>query len=583
MSFKISSLPEEYQVYLRKAEYESGENINGSIDTGKELKKALESLPDGLAKQLVEAIKVEIKNAAGVDKKILTKADYYDGKKGYNGSIDTISEFVEVLTSLSPEQATKFVGLLNYKKATFVSALPKSSTTGGKADYKKASETLVAFLTKNSGDPPNAGKSFSVNGKKARGYYHAYEDNETHIKNGGATVSETQVLCFNFFELYGKNTGNTTPAQENYNYQRFFMMPHDGSDSPQLPDSKLTNPNYNPSGLLHWLIQISSKSRTGSRVFKQGDNINYKIYDPGFESNKTPSIPLKKDGTPDLTKFWPHDNNTYKFGSALDADQWRVYGLSIGNYTDDLRKAKASLEDVLMKKGSYEGVMMFGRAWGASLKKGEVFGWKADSQDLYPGYQDPAVWHILKRPDISKKIVAFLEDAQNAFPGKPGLFMPVWKEGSFGWSGADPNTDWMGFQYRTFAHLAHYYYLTGDKKAKVILDKFYGFIKKKWTKGSNGEVGIPLMITKGTARTTNTFSPDSHGLMAQGLLYLAKRSGDLKYKTDAESLLDDLTKNRQEKSGKMKGSFISPKDNLTFGFHQCEVGIALSLHDLLIN
>jgi hypothetical protein len=68
-----------------------------------------------------------------------------------------------------------------------------------------------------------------------------------------------------------------------------------------------------------------------------------------------------------------------------------------------------------------------------------------------------------------------------------------------------------------------------------------------------------------------------HGLLAQGLIFMAARENDPLLKAEAEALLDDLVSNRQAANG----SFPSP-DGLTYGFHNAEIGVALGLHELLL-
>jgi len=198
-------------------------------------------------------------------------------------------------------------------------------------------------------------------------------------------------------------------------------------------------------------------------------------------------------------------------------------------------------------------------------------------------------WEIMGRHNVAESIVDFLADAQKEFSshyGKSGPFMPVFKDGSFGWEGPDPNTHWMGFQYRTFAHLAHYYYLTGDKKAKKILENFVSWINKN-TQNINGRLSVPQELHNSGANIGNIrrlgYDPHAHGLISQGLIYMAARDNDANLKKKAELFLDDLANNRKSSKGSYKYVDPDPDNTGTYGFHNAEVGIALCLYELLLD
>lgn len=575
-----------YQKSLRKADAHEGANgYNGAIDTNEEASTALKDLLTNL----------EINNAPLIYQVTLRRdVDSNDSSTGYNGKIDPqeVDKAIQTLLKTAP---------LNTVLADFVypplsscvykpippqriPEIPKEkiSQTSGKyiADIKQ----LYAYFASNSGDPPNASNSYKIDGSTAIMIYHVYQDAPTHIRNGGATTSEAG-LALNFSALYAGITGEAQLFEGTYNYLRYFMMPHDGWQSPQLPDSRLCNNTYAPQGLTHWLIDLSGHAKTGDAIF--GENVPYEVYATNT-GNPRPSIPLL-EGTshPNLNAFLPADNNTYKFSSALDADQWFVNGyyfatryLPDKNFSQDISRSKASLVDCLMPDGKYKGVMRFGRYWGANLKEG--WGWKANGNDLYAGYQDPAVWIIMGEPNVANNIVNFLVDAQNMYKEKYGIlgpFMPVYSEkGEWGWKGADPNTQWTGFQYRAFAHLAFYYYLTGDINAKRVLDNFVKWVEAN-KKTSGSEIGIPSVLEKDSGRIAKIgYTPNDHGLLAQGLIFMAAKSNDKRCRILAEALLDDLVQNRKNEMG----SYTEPSDGLIYGFHQAEVGIALCLHQILL-
>lgn len=470
-------------------------------------------------------------------------------------------------TLVSPDAGNEFdSGLLSFQ---FASDSP--------ADYLPFIKALANYFLKNKGEPPNAVSETEIEGRKTFGAYHVYQDDATHLQNGGATTSETQVLFLNFMTLYAALTGEQQGMWGAYSYLRYYMMPHDGWESPELPDSKLVNrgdAKYMPPRLTHWLIDVSGKSRSGDAIF--GTNTLYQIY------GGPPMKCLEQKG----------NDQRYRFDSALDADQWLAEGLywasavyHLQDFSKDLLALRTSLKDCLVSVNKKR-IMPFSRHWGAN-RVGN-YGWKYTLEQFYTGYQDAATWYILEEPQIAQEIVAFLATAQTEYQKRYsilGPFMPVYEKGAFTWKGYDVNTHWMGFQYRTFAHLTHYYYLSGNATALPIIENFYRWVKKQW-RNQGGRITIPTLLHKETESSANRlagqvqemgYSVNNHALMAQGLIYLAAKLKQSKYQTDAEALLNDLVHHRRNQLG----AYPEPGGNI-YGFHNAEVGIALCLYELLI-
>ncbi len=100
-------------------------------------------------------------------------------------------------------------------------------------DYLPYIKALANYFLLNKGEPPNATRETEIEGRKALAAYHVYQDDATHLRNGGATTSETQVLFFNFMTLYAAITGDQQGMWGAYAYLRYYMMPHDGWESPE--------------------------------------------------------------------------------------------------------------------------------------------------------------------------------------------------------------------------------------------------------------------------------------------------------------------------------------------------------------
>ena len=430
--------------------------------------------------------------------------------------------------------------------------------------YLQAVTNLANYFLNNQGDPPNATHQTTVNGVAARAAYHVFEDKSTHLCNGGGTTSETQALFFNFMTLYGAITGNREAAREALAYIRFFMMPHDGAESPQLPDSRLgVGGNYPV--ILHWLIDVSGNAqdrtcpdgRSGTGVFGEGET--YNMYDPRHNSPPYASVAQNPSGQVDLSlRQQGGGHHAASFANATDADQWISNGAyfagryGLGNPTAFLMNLRKGLSEGTNPADAahYPNAMRFAIYWGEDNVPGIAF--RGTVNTLYTGYQDPAAWEIMGRHSWAQNIVTFLADAQKEFKQRyhqNGPFMPVFKDGQWGWEGEEPNTHWMGFQYRAFAHLANYYYLTGDANARQILNNFVTWYRSN--RQVNGDqVGIPLEIENGSSHTGTVrrtgYDPHGFGLMAQGLILMAAKDNDTGLRSDAEQLLDFMVNKRSQ-------------------------------------
>lgn len=232
----------------------------------------------------------------------------------------------------------------------------------------------------------------------------------------------------------------------------------------------------------------------------------------------------------------------------------------------------------------YLNVMKFSLQWDQNGK----IPWEGP---LYTGYQDPTAFCLVGDQGVAGDVVSFLRAAQLAYDeqiaatANLGPFMPIFvqdpqyaADGRPGWTWdgrrADANTQWAQFQYRVFAHLALYYYLSGDADARAVLDDFHGWLTDRWVVQGSRVISLPITMIAGTEEVELGFRPGDFGLAAQGLMLLAARTRQARYRADAEALLNGLTLQQDA-----MGAFQT--DRYRFGYEQAEAGIALALHELL--
>lgn len=164
---------------------------------------------------------------------------------------------------------------------------------------------LQNYLEGNVGPPPNARS-------QEGGIYHEYHALTHGAMVTGSTTSETMALVLYYHAVYGSIHHDFSYFDRTLNYIRNYKMPHDGQETPRLPDSNHDfqgePPPYFPC-LVHWLIDIDGKTKIGGVPIPP--NTAYLTYE-GDPSNPDPDRPAY---------LAPDD---YKYASAPDADQWMV-------------------------------------------------------------------------------------------------------------------------------------------------------------------------------------------------------------------------------------------------------------------
>lgn len=246
-------------------------------------------------------------------------------------------------------------------------------------------------------------------------------------------------------------------------------------------------------------------------------------------------------------------------------------------------------------QASYPGVMKFSRGWTQA-------GARAWVGPLYTGYQAPAAYYLAGDPVVASRMITFLRDAQWAYDAQAptqshlGPFMPLYvqdlqysgetpKRLGWTWNGsqADPNTDWAQFQFRTFAHTAYYYFLSGDATAGQIVQDFRSWFKTQSNWGAApADLVLPLALTPDTETVqTLGYSPGVFGLAAQGLIYMAARDADATLRAEADALVAALLAH-QSVTGGTTGAFPAYGGGRYYGYENAEAGLALALHELLL-
>ncbi|KAJ8950369.1 hypothetical protein NQ314_007906 [Rhamnusium bicolor] len=229
-------------------------------------------------------------------------------------------------------------------------------------------------------------------------------------------------------------------------------------------------------------------------------------------------------------------------------------------------------------------------AWGGSMGAQYGWAWRIGDGAAHFGYQNPLAAYALanesnlkpkgstavedwkKSLDTQLEFYSYLQTPEGAFAGGAtnswkgryatpdsnltsntfhGMFYdwePVYHD--------PPSNNWYGMQAWSVDRLAQYYYVTGDSKAKTLLDKWIPWVVNN-IKFSGNKFQIPSNLAwSGTPGNNLHVSISSYNddvgtasSTARALAYYAAKANDNSAKTAAKQLLDVMWENYQTSKG----------------------------------
>lgn len=247
-------------------------------------------------------------------------------------------------------------------------------------------------------------------------------------------------------------------------------------------------------------------------------------------------------------------------------------------------------------KSSSNSLMSWYYAWGGATDTSAGWAWRIGSSTSHFGYQNPMAAYVLSNVSaLTPKSATAKADWQASLTRQLEFYQ--WLQSSEGgiaggatnsWNGsyqappsgtptfyglsyveapvyADPPSNrWFGMQTWSLERLAEYYYLTGDTKAKAVLDKWVPWALANTTIGTT-TFSIPSDLAwSGKPDTWNASSPGANsglhvtvstrsqdlgvaGSFAKLLTYYAAKSGNAAAKTAALGLLNAIWAFRDDK------------------------------------
>jgi len=453
--------------------------------------------------------------------------------------------------------------------------MKKRYNFGEQKKKRMASLNQVLNYFQMTGPKPNASKKIKTEAGEFTVPYHIFQNKPSHIMDNGGTTSETLARYAMLLAL----AGSEKDFNKMLNYIRLYLIPNDGMESKQLPDSIFGNnsecledDNAKAPILMHWLISLGSGNNPPG--FKENQ-----LYDI-FQNTQT-VINYNDKGIPKISSY----NNPYgdwKFSSAADADTWLVEALTMayasGKSIDHQfgKKYAEGLRCLLNERsGGQKQLVMFNYTWG--MKNGP---WLSKGRFFYASYQNPALYYNLGMEETARLQSLLILDSQiqyGSLYGDNGPFCPSLATQNY-WtfeSRPDPNGGWAGFNFRTAANLAKYAFLSKDSASAEGSEKFFEWLKRK-SKVSNGIItGLPGDWKEKEKFSIADIEPNSLGLVIQFLVWYKNFQTGQK-KEEAEQYLRFALKGAENLLGKKP--WLKGKD--TYGYAMAELGIGLALVEL---
>jgi hypothetical protein len=229
-------------------------------------------------------------------------------------------------------------------------------------------------------------------------------------------------------------------------------------------------------------------------------------------------------------------------------------------------------------------------AWGGATDTSAAWSWRIGSSHSHFGYQNPfAAWALTSVPELRPQSPTAATDWANSLERQLELYQ--WLQSAEGaiaggatnsWEGGygqppagtptfygmwyqehpvyrDPGSNqWFGMQVWSLQRVAELYYVTGNARAKSILDKWVPWAIANTTIGTGGDFQIPADLTwSGAPNTWNPQNPTPNNNLhvtvastgqdvgvgaafARTLMWYAAKSGDVTAKNTAKALLDAM-------------------------------------------
>src|SRR5262252_6879355 len=243
-------------------------------------------------------------------------------------------------------------------------------------------------------------------------------------------------------------------------------------------------------------------------------------------------------------------------------------------------------------------------AWGGSISKAGAWSFRIGASSAHGGYQNPLAAYALSsladfKPaspngardwkqslDRQLEFYHWLQSAEGGIAGgatnswngryeQPPAGTPTFYGMAYDEAPVyhdPPSNEWFGFQAWSMDRVAQYYYVTGDARAKVVLDKWVGWVVKHTKLAADGTYDIPSTLDwkgkPGASWTAASHDPgknwnaelhvkirdfgDDAGVAsatARTLAFYAAKSGDKAAQKLAKELLDRLWNKYRDKLG----------------------------------
>lgn len=251
-------------------------------------------------------------------------------------------------------------------------------------------------------------------------------------------------------------------------YQKIFIKQPDGAPGKQWRYTNAPDADARQIQATYWAYKWAKEqgvdlSDYASKAAKMGDYLRYSMFDKHFMKigsgvvGGSPGTGL--DSCHYLFSWY------YAWGGAIDGSWGWIEGCSHNHqgYQNPLAAYVLSNESAFIPK-SPTAKSMYQKSMERQI---EFYQWLQSAEGAIAGGATNS-W---------KGRYEAIPSGHSTFYGMAYDWQPVWND--------PPSNNWMGFQTWPMQRLAEYYYVTGDQKAKAILDKWVKWAKSNTTVNGN--------------------------------------------------------------------------------------------------
>lgn len=313
--------------------------------------------------------------------------------------------------------------------------------------------------------------------------------------------------------------------------------------------------------VMHWLIDAGNVYGFGRRGRRSALNGFVNTFQRGPEESVWETIPHPSwdEGPSHVGLFVKSDAPQWRYVCAPDAEAraiqaawwakaWGGPELGMKRMGDSLRYA---LHDKRFR--GEHGLIGWAFGWGGSIDAKNGWAWRSGASQAHFGYQNPmAAWALKDSPawarSLEKQLAMYadLQSPEGAIAGGYDIDGAALTFNPHPVFNDPPSNEWFGWQAWSMDRLAQYYQVTGDVRARPVLERWIAWAKTVVKVTPEG-YAIPATLAwrgRNVRVTAETMDVGVAGATARALAFWAAAAKDVEAKALAKALLERIWAHR---------------------------------------